>query len=212
MEDPHAAPAEAEPPAELPLDAMAAALTGEPGFALLDSFVDPAAVVRLRACADLRAIRGEFRPAAIGAAKVRRAEVRGDDTCWLSEPLFPAERAVLARLERLRLGLNERLLLGLFDVEAHYARYPPGAGYAAHVDQPEGSTARRLTFVLYMNPDWNAAAGGELRMYRDGRPVADIEPRGGRLVCFLTEGTLHEVLPARRARWSLTGWFRCRDL
>ena len=28
------------------------------------------------------------------------------------------------------------------------------------------------------------------------------------LVLFLSEETLHEVLPTNRERWSVTGWFR----
>ncbi|MFO1467928.1 MAG: hypothetical protein U1F35_16060 [Steroidobacteraceae bacterium] len=143
MEESHAAPAEAEPPAELPLDAMAAALTGEPGFALLDSFVDPAAVVRLRACADLRAIRGEFRPAAIGAAKVRRAEFEERGRTGWKRTAVPGLNVPCLRGSSDCGGTRTRRtpVLGLFDVEAHYARYPPGSGYAAHVDQPEGSGA-----------------------------------------------------------------------
>jgi SM-20-related protein len=184
----------------------------EQGFGLVDNFVDHKTVVRLRTCADLRAIRGEFKPAAIGAARSRqqRNDIRGDQTCWLREPLFPAESEARQKLEKIRLGINQELMLGLFDLETHYALYPPGAAYARHVDQPADSDARRLTFALYLNLEWDANAGGELRLYDAGQAVADIEPRGGRLVCFLTAGREHEVLPAKRARMSLTGWFRTR--
>jgi SM-20-related protein len=40
--------------------------------------------------------------------------------------------------------------------------------------------------------------------------LLDIEPLGGRLVCFLTAGREHEVLPAGRERLSISGWFRAR--
>jgi SM-20-related protein len=33
----------------------------------------------------------------------------------------------------------------------------------------------------------------------------------GRLAAFLTAGREHEVMPTRRDRLSLTGWFRGRD-
>ncbi len=36
-------------------------------------------------------------------------------------------------------------------------------------------------------------------------------PIAGRLVCFLSDRFIHEVLPARRERLSLSGWFRKRD-
>jgi SM-20-related protein len=182
------------------------------GFGVLDDFVPHKTVVRLRTCADLRSIRGEFKPAAIGSARTRqrREDIRGDFTCWPQEPLYPAERETLALLEQLRLELNRNLLLGLLDVEIHYASFPPGAAYARHVDQPEGTHQRRLSFALYLNLEWDAQAGGELRLYEAERAIADIEPRGGRLACFLTEGRVHEVLPAKRVRMALTGWFRVR--
>jgi len=78
------------------------------------------------------------------------------------------------------------------------------------VDQPAGKAERRVSFALYLNLDWDAACGGELRLYESGQAVADIEPRGGRLACFLTQDRLHEVLPCKRVRMSLTGWFRTR--
>ena len=39
----------------------------------------------------------------------------------------------------------------------------------------------------------------------------DVQPLGGTLVCFLAERFEHEVLPARRERLSVTGWFRARS-
>ena len=194
-----------------PLERLIADL-GEQGFGVIDEFLPHKTVVRLRTCADLRSIRGEFKAAAIGSAnnRQRRADIRGDFTCWLQEPLYPAEREALALLEHLRLELNRRLFLGLLDVEIHYASYPPGAAYARHVDQPEGTHQRRVSFALYLNLEWDSQAGGELRLHENERAVADIEPRGGRLTCFLTDGRVHEVLPAKRVRMSLTGWFRAR--
>jgi SM-20-related protein len=38
----------------------------------------------------------------------------------------------------------------------------------------------------------------------------DVLPEGGTLVAFLSERFQHEVLPARRERLALTGWFRRR--
>jgi hypothetical protein len=38
----------------------------------------------------------------------------------------------------------------------------------------------------------------------------EIWPEGGTLVAFLSDRFEHEVLPARRQRLSLTGWFRQR--
>jgi SM-20-related protein len=67
------------------------------------------------------------------------------------------QQAFLAWMETVRLGLNQRLFLGLFDYECHYASYAPGAFYKKHFDtfknqinpaQPN----RVLSTVLYLNP------------------------------------------------------------
>ena len=94
----------------------------------------------------------------------------------------------------------------------HYAWYPPGAGYARHVDQPRGSGQRRVSLALYLNRRWGAADGGELEIVDDlGSVPRLIEPAAGRLVFFSPTGREHEVMPTRRDRLSLTGWFRGRE-
>jgi len=183
------------------------------GISVRDQFVASAQTRALLQCAQARQARGDFAPARVGsrADAQRREDIRGDYTCWLREPLYPAERSLLNQLEELRLELNREATLGLFELELHYARYPPGAGYAPHVDQPLGTTQRQVSLVLYLNTDWLAADGGLLRLHETDDRTFDIEPLGGRLVCFLTPGRVHEVLTARRERLSISGWFRGRD-
>jgi SM-20-related protein len=110
--------------------------------------------------------------------------------------------------------LNRELQLGLFELEAHFAAYPPGAFYRRHRDQQTGSNIRVVSCVLYLNSDWKGADdGGQLRLYLDSEQSAnyqDVPPEGGTLVCFMSERFWHEVLPASRLRLSLTGWFRRR--
>lgn len=180
------------------------------GLLVHDAFLDEAEVCILKGCAEQRAARGEFHAARVGVDAQRREKIRGDFICWLTEPLFAAERSLLAEFEQLRLALNREAMLGLFDLELHYARYPPGAGYARHVDQPRGRAQRRVSLALYLNEQWEPDGGGALRVY-DAGANADIAPLAGRLVMFLTEGREHEVLPARRARLGISGWFRARD-
>ena len=182
------------------------------GICINDQFLDPAALDSLIECAQLRKARGDFSAARIGGegGVQRREEIRGDFTCWLAEPLYPAEHHLLSELEQLRMRLNAETMLGLFELEMHYACYPPGAGYERHVDQPRGSARRRVSLVLYLNLGWESADGGALRLF-DGEKFEDIEPSCGRLVCFLSAGQEHCVLPARRERLSLSGWFLTRD-
>jgi SM-20-related protein len=182
-------------------------------MAVQDGFLAPARIRRLIQCAEQRQAQGAFHTGRVGAGGQRqtRAEIRGDSTCWLSEPLFDAERALLRDLEALRLGLNREGYLGLFDLEAHFAHYPVGAAYARHVDQLQGSGERRVSVVLYLNETWTPDAGGELRVFDSAGGHRDIEPIAGRLVYFLTAGREHAVLPTQRDRWSISGWFRTRS-
>jgi SM-20-related protein len=182
------------------------------GISVREQFASAAEVSALRECARARELRGDFAPARVGrqGAERRRENIRGDFTCWLNEPVLPPERALLKRLEELRLQLNREAFLGLFELELHYARYPAGAAYSRHVDQPQGSTQRRVSVVLYLNTEWRSADGGVLRIHAADERFVDVEPIAGRLVCFLTPGREHEVLKARCERLSVSGWFRGR--
>jgi SM-20-related protein len=183
------------------------------GISIRDQFLAPAQIRSLVECAQLRRARGEFDAARIGGNRSlqRREEIRGDSTCWITAPLLPAEQVLLEELERLRLALNREALLGLFELELHYAFYPPGAAYARHIDQPQGRAQRQVSLVLYLNEGWTPAVGGELRIFDTADGYRDIEPIAGRLVSFLTPGREHAVLPTQSDRLSVSGWFRARD-
>lgn len=180
------------------------------GISVQECYLDLERVRALRDCLHERRSRGDFSAARIGLDRTLQMnhEVRGDQTCWLGEPLFAPERELLLDLEQLRLQLNRDLYLGLFELELHYAWYRPGSGYARHVDQSLGSTARRISLILYLNENWESAAGGELELYDEGGRCRRVEPLAGRLVCFLSEDREHAVLAARRDRFSISGWFR----
>ena len=186
---------------------------GVDGISVRDQFLAPLQIRALVDCANLRRERADFAAARIGGGRglQRREEIRGDSICWITPPLLPAEQALLEDLERLRLELNTQSWLGLFELELHYAWYPSGAGYARHVDQPQGHAQRQVSLVLYLNENWTRAAGGELRIFDAEDRHRDIEPIAGRLVCFLTPGREHAVLPTQRDRLSISGWFRARD-
>ena len=194
-------------------DLRASAELRASGISIRDQFASAAEVLALRECAQARGARGDFAPARIGRqGKERRHEhIRGDFTCWLSEPLLPPECLLMQRMEELRLQLNRDAFLGLFELELHYARYPAGAAYGRHVDQPQENTQRKVSLVLYLNPGWQSTDGGVLRIHHADGAFVDVEPLAGRLVCFLTPGREHEVLQARRERLSISGWFRGRE-
>jgi len=177
-------------------------------------FVRPPLVAALAAEARQRAAAGEFVPAGIGHGerRVERGDIRGDRILWLDEhALSSPERALWNALDALRIGLNRATLLGLFSFEGHYALYPPGAFYRRHRDVFVDDDARVVSCVLYLNEAWTAADGGALRIHLSRTESRDVMPVGGTLVCFLADRYDHEVLPAKRERLSVTGWFRRRS-
>jgi SM-20-related protein len=157
---------------------------------------------------------GELRPARVGRGEQARLvpEVRGDFISWLQQPERDAEQRILARLDELRAALNRDLMAGLEDFQGHFALYPRGAGYARHFDRLVGTDVRAISAALYLNDNWLADEGGQLRLYTGGGASVDVLPQGGRLVAFQSDRFEHEVLPARRERMSFTGWFRRRSL
>jgi SM-20-related protein len=183
------------------------------GLAVQEQFLSAPQVLELVECLETRRVRGDFSPARIGTGQSlqRREDIRGDFICWLSEPLMPAENLLLQCFEQLRLQLNREAFLGLFELELHYAAYPPNSGYGRHVDQPRGKSRRQVSLVLYLNQAWNAGDGGELRLFDAAGGHRDVHPIGGRLACFMSANREHCVMPTTRERLSITGWFGTRD-
>lgn len=151
---------------------------------------------------------GELRPAVTGReAKRKLGALRGDDTLWLDSPARgTAGGDFLSALGTLRVDLNRQLMLGMETIEAHYALYPPGAGYVRHRDRFRDDDARVLSLVCYLNPDWPEDAGGALRLHLPEGAI-DIAPRMGTTVMFLSDEIEHEVLPATQPRLSIAAWF-----
>lgn len=195
-------------------DRVAADLADQ-SWSVQTAFLDLATTTALRAEAIAR--RDQFHRAGTGRGAGHHLQpgVRGDEVLWLGDhPEAPGEGGVLEALEALRVHLNRTLFLGLVGLEAHAAVYPPGAGYARHLDAFHGpQRGRVLSTVLYLNPGWEEADGGHLRLFLDGdrpEPFLDIAPREGTLVAFFSEEMEHEVRPARRERVSVAGWFSGR--
>ena len=135
--------------------------------------------------------------------------VRTDKICWITGK-SDAGSKWLDWTSRLQSFLNQRLFLGLFSFESHFAHYSPGSYYKRHYDAFRGETNRILSVVTYLNPAWGHADGGELVLYSDDqdRDGIKIVPLYGTVVVFLSEEFPHEVLPSTRDRYSVAGWFR----
>jgi SM-20-related protein len=185
------------------------------GFAVIDNFLPPAKISALASEARTLHSQGETRRAMTGKKAGEKPDnIRGDFIHWVDDTNPSAtQQEYLQCMEELRSDLNQNFYLGLFDLEAHFAVYPPGAAYRKHLDQFQGDNKRQVSCILYLNNDWQAEDGGQLRLYLDetSEPqYVDIQPEGGKLVTFLSSRFWHEVLPATRERISLTGWFRTR--
>lgn len=193
-------------------DQIASALAG-PGFIILDQPLPESLTQGL--IANLQQQQAALKPAGVGRQGDYQLNqsVRGDAIQWL-EPGDSIVTEFLHWMDKLRLGINQRLFLGLFDYECHYAVYAPGAFYQKHRDAFRGNPGRKLSTVLYLNPDWDRVAGGELVLYDEAGEgqLIRVAPECGKLVIFLSEDFPHEVLPATQLRRSIAGWFRIKPL
>ncbi|KAI8060295.1 hypothetical protein BC940DRAFT_312245 [Gongronella butleri] len=98
--------------------------------------------------------------------------------------------------------------------------HPDNARYECHrdalpTDDPDDTTQRRVTAILYLNPGFCNSEGGELKIHghRSASGLEDsadrlIHPLLGRVVIFLSGVVDHEVCPAKKERFALTAWMR----
>jgi len=126
-----------------------------------------------------------------------------------------------------------------FETELSYLCYPISGHYERHLDQPYAEhgwvrkgrcsvdggsvigrrTRRVVSFVLYLNCDWNASDGGALRLFpaherghgtpesQNAAHLRDVLPEGGTLVIFLSGDVEHRVRRTHRERQCVVGWF-----
>jgi SM-20-related protein len=182
-------------------------------YAVADDFVPPLLVRDLAGELARLQSAGEFSVAAIGRETGQRqdAHVRHAAIRWFDGATAP-ERAFLALADRLRIAINRRLFLGLFEFECNFIAYPVGGFYGRHLDSLTGRKNRVVSLVAYLDADWQESDGGQLRVWLSpedyGPAVLTIVPAAGRIVLMLSEEIPHEVLPALRPRHAIAGWWR----
>ncbi|EKO3367131.1 2OG-Fe(II) oxygenase [Vibrio fluvialis] len=187
------------------LDALLDAIA-EQGWFIWDDFLTAEQVQSLRDCAP-----ENWKRARIGRNDdlQRETTIRSDKIQWLSQNMAQPVQDYLERMEQIRQAVNRDFFLGLFEYEAHFAKYEQGDFYKKHLDAFRGQENRKLTTVFYMNEAWQPADGGELKIYDlDDQLIDTVAPVAGRLVVFLSENFPHEVLPTHADRVSIAGWFR----
>ena len=176
-----------------------------------------------RAIEALKALVGEHN----AARRERAAAATGQQGCFAPPLVVPARVQVA-----LYGGIGGDVDVGYV---AHWDTTPlaPSSSSSQAQQQPRYSNRRVLTAVLYACPDdWDAANdGGALRCHVGAPPptglaadeqaaikaaavtpggppwrVVDVAPTGGSCVVFDATALLHQVLPARRARYAVTLW------
>lgn len=164
-----------------------------------------------------------LRPAAIGSSEraAVHTEIRSDFIHWWPDaPDHPAMQAFLSVIDDLSAYMNRTCFTGISSREFMFAAYPPGARYARHLDDFQNKNARKFSVITYLNRGWNGDGdgggngggngngdGGELILY-GASGVESVAPTFGTTVIFPSAELEHEVLPARRERYSVTGWLR----
>jgi SM-20-related protein len=158
--------------------------------------------------------KGDFHRAKVGTGNNEqlRSEIRSDHVLWLDEDnLTSLQEIYWNEIDRLRRLLNEAFYIGLKKFEAHFAVYPPGSFYKKHLDQFKSVKERIISCILYLNEDWESSFGGQLRIFTSAdhlEEYIDIDPLPGTFVCFRSDQIYHEVLPANKERFSITGWLK----
>lgn len=179
----------------------------EQGYAVIDHFLSPSEAGSVLQSDEFLNHKLHFKKAAIGKVDKQINEgIRGDYIQWIDPVTAPhGEQIYLSRLREMIAFLNQNLYLSLKDVEIHRTVYPVGTRYQRHLDQFRTDDHRKLSIICYLNADWKPDEGGQLRIHLPSGEQ-NILPELGRLVCFRSDEIEHEVLPATRERYSLTGW------
>ena len=177
-------------------------------YAVIDNFLSSQEVEDILNIFDIHRQDGAFKQAAIGDSDHQEIDksVRKDLIKWIDkDQAFSPTQIFLQKIDEVKNYLNRTCYLGIKEYETHFTIYPPGAFYKRHLDQFATKDHRKISFICYLNQDWEPAHGGELRLYLP-EGEKDVAPLAGRLACFRSDVVEHEVLLSHANRYSMTGW------
>ena len=187
-------------------------------FVVLDGFLGAVALSAVRDGIVAMERGGKLREGKIQHGLTQNSDhtARSDRICFLAkdgEGSGEALRCYAQQIDRIRARLSSHaplveLVGGELDGCNYMAASYPGGGarYVKHRDALPYKAGRKLTVIYYLNPGWQPAHGGELRIWPpDGSEPVVVAPRADRLVLFVSS-LEHEVLPAWRPRYALTTW------
>jgi len=177
---------------------------------LCTNFLGTELVTELRKNLEVLNQQDELSPAGtgLGVSKIYDMQIRSDKIYWIDKSSKNIhELEFLDKVEAFISYLNSTCYTGINDYEFHYAIYEAGSFYKRHLDQFKNNSARKFSFINYLNEDWEESNGGHLVVYPDGQ-TGKIIPAGGTSVFFKSDELEHEVNPANRTRMSITGWLK----
>ena len=151
-----------------------------------------------------------FHSAGIGNDQVQSYDnlIRKDQIYWLDRSHQDVhENAFFDMMDLFVRYLNQTCYTGITGYEFHYARYEPGSFYKKHLDQFKNNSSRAFSMIMYLNPDWQQADGGELSIYHQDH-LQTIAPTNAKCVFFKSDELVHEVLCTNAVRMSITGWLK----
>ena len=172
---------------------------------VMPGFFEPALTQALYEEVKQRSEGAQLDAARVGKAhQLSRIEsIRGDAIQWLNGETA-AQAQFLAIMEHYRQALNQHLFLGLNELEAHFAHYPPGTGYQRHLDSFQNNNLRRITIVVYLNPEWNEADGGQCHAH-SGTFVVNVSVSNSSSSAVRSGPSTRQVLSPMRDGISMAG-------
>ncbi len=177
------------------------------GYIIIQNALQPSLASSLKSYAKNET---NFKPAGISGKSDLHLDAtrRRDKIQWLEHDA-KTQSEFLDFADGLREHLNRELYLGLSYYESHFAIYDEGNFYEKHLDSFKNFKNRVVTTVYFLNEEWTDEDGGALVVY-DAKDnlLAKVEPQANTLVVFMSENFPHEVLPTKKKRYSIAGWFR----
>ncbi|CAN0082941.1 unnamed protein product [Discosporangium mesarthrocarpum] len=234
-----------------------AVAAGSPSVVVKDGLLGRKLALQVNQAARFLRDSGRMKPAGMGRGQElwHSGKIRGDNIMWITDGvkgqgvLPEALESLLQRMSEVGESLRGTTfngstpglqLTGTTSVQlASYSGN--GSGYVRHLDTPKGAAeseeadrkASTITAIYYLNPDWEKAMGGQLRIHLGGdggkaqkgdssndkgTPAAsksgsvwDVDPLLDRLVLFRSDHVYHEVLPVYAPRLAVTMWFHGRQ-
>jgi hypoxia-inducible factor (prolyl hydroxylase) len=203
-------------------------------YCVLDGFLGEAALLELRGEIQSLHENGTMKSGVLAGGTTGKnlsyvhEKVRGDLVHWMNptDHGFKQMPIYMKKVDTLisELGQWDDSLTDIRNRSKAMVTVYPGGGahYVKHCDNHchsgdgDNCNGRRLTTIIYLNPDWQPGDGGELNIYHPAPRHDEIKqvvsPLGDRIVIFWSDYRVpHEVTHSKVARYAVTLWYYNHD-